>query len=175
MPNASDCPYKQGGLCQISSELAGLPVLLADDACAACQLQANPRAINRVTCSKAIHARTAAGLIPSQELLDCINPPKQGVGTELAKLIERTQTVLAFVGLSWLIPNADRCGCDTARCRLNAQDPTACLANVRVHTNDIYARWQRHLKLVRFIPLVRLLIAAYIRRAADNYRRQESA
>lgn len=175
MRSVSDCSYKQDGLCQISSELADLPVLLADDACEACQLQPNPQAINRVTCSKAIHARKTAGLVPSQELLNCINPPKQGIGTELAKLIERTQLVLAYVGLAWLIPTSDRCGCDTARCHLNAQERTACLANVRAHADDIYTRWQQHLKWVRFIPLVRLLIAAYIRRAAENFRRQESA
>lgn len=174
MPNSSDCPYKQGGLCQISSELAGLPVLVADDACAACQLQANPRAINRVTCSKAIHARQAAGLIPTRELLDCISPPKQGVGTELSKLIERTQSVLAYIGLAWLIPNSDTCGCNTTRSRLNAEEPETCLANVSQHVDDICSRWQQHVHFVRFIPLMRFIVAAYIRKAAENFRRQES-
>ncbi len=99
------CPHSRDGLCQISTNLAGLPVPLAEDACNACQLQQNPRAVNRVTCSKAIHARTLAGHIPTEELLQCVQPPKDGVGTELERLIDRTRLFLAMIRLDWIITN----------------------------------------------------------------------
>ncbi len=131
------CPHSRDGLCQISTNLAGLPVPLAEDACNACQLQQNPRAVNRVTCSKAIHARTLAGLIPTEELLQCVQPPKDGVGTELERLIDRTRLFLAMIRLDWIIPTSEKCGCNAAKSRLNADGPTACVQNRRLHATEI--------------------------------------
>lgn len=170
-----DCPHKQDGLCQISTNLAGVPVPLADDACAACQLQANPRSVNRVTCSKAIHARTLAGLVPTEELLDCVNPPKQGVGTELERLIDRARFILAVVRLDWIIPSSQQCGCNATKSRLNTDGPTACIASRRLHAAEIYVRWSKHWRQARYVPFAHSLIAAFITRAAKNARHKESA
>jgi hypothetical protein len=168
------CPHSRDGLCQISTNLAGLPVPLAEDACNACQLQPNPRAVNRVTCSKAIHARTLAGLIPTEELLQCVQPPKDGVGTELERLIDRTRHFLAMIRLDWIIPTSERCGCNAAKSRLNADGPVACVHNRRLHATEIYGRWLKHWSGVRYIPLAHRLITAFIVRAAQNTRRKES-
>jgi hypothetical protein len=168
------CPHSKDGLCQISTKLAGLPVPLADDACNACELQVNPRSVNRVTCSKAIHARTLAGLIPTDELLQCVNPPTEGVGTELERLIDRTRQVLAMIRLDWIIPSSEACGCNTTKSRLNADGPTACLSNRRLHAAEIYDRWAKHWPQVRYLPFAQGLIAAFIVRAAINVRRKES-
>jgi hypothetical protein len=168
------CPHSRNGLCQISTDLAGLPVLLAEDACSACQLQSHPRSVNRVTCSKAIHARTLAGLIPTEELLQCVNPPKHGVGTELEHLIDRARLFLAMLRLDWIIPPSEKCGCSTAKGRLNADGPTGCLSNRRSHATEIYSRWLSHWPHVRFIPFAHSLIAAFIVRAAKSTQRKES-
>lgn len=168
------CPHSRDGLCQISTNLAGLPVPLAEDACNACQSQQNPRTVNRVTCSKAIHARTLAGLVPTEELLQCVNPPKNGVGTELERLIDRTRRYLVMIRLDWIIPTSEKCGCNAAKSRLNADGPAACIQNRRLHTTEIYSRWLKHWRGVRYIPLARHLITAFIVRAAQNTQRKES-
>ncbi len=175
MSNEIDCPHKQDGLCQISTNLAGIPVPLADDACAACVLQKNPRTINRVTCSKAIHVQSISGLVPNQELLDCVNPPKQGVGTELERLIERTRSILAFVRLDWIVPTSVNCGCNATRSRMNADGPAACIANRQFHASDILERWEKHFPPIRFFPFTRSIIATYIRRAVQITRRKETS
>jgi hypothetical protein len=110
------------GYCQISTDLAQVPVPIAQDACAACILQSNPRSKNSVTCSKAIQYRTLVGMLPTPELLDCVKPPSSGVGTELETLIEKTRSFLRRVWLGWLIPPRVQCGCSTTR-RLMNQHP----------------------------------------------------
>jgi hypothetical protein len=114
-------------------------------------------------------------MIPSDELLACINPPKPGVGTELERLIDRTRTFLAMIRLDWLIPKSEKCGCNAARNRLNADGPHGCIANREVHALEIYQRWQAHWPLVRFLPMAKWIIQRYITRAAQNFERKESA
>jgi hypothetical protein len=99
MSNSKDCPHKVDGYCQISSDLAQVPVPIAQDACEACIQQSPPRAKNSVTCSKAIQYRTLVGMLPTPELLECIKPPTQGVGTELELLIEKTRRTLNWLCL----------------------------------------------------------------------------
>jgi len=104
-----------------------------------------------------------------------VSPPAHGVGTELERLINRTRAVLALFRLAWIIPSPEKCGCNSARLRLNADGPAACLANRSRHVADIYARWLKHWPHVRLIPFASSLIAAYLTRAAKNTRRKESA
>ena len=119
MSNSTDCPHNVDGYCQISSDLAQVPVPIAQDACAACIQQATPKAKNSVTCSKAIQYRTLVGMLPTPELLECIKPPTQGVGTELELLIEKTRRTLNWLCLGWLIPDKFNCGCHSTKSRMN--------------------------------------------------------
>lgn len=168
-----ECSHNVDGHCQVSTRLADMPVPIANDACAACILQPNPRDKNAVTCSKAIQYRTIVGMLPTQELLDCVRPPSKGVGTELENLIERTRTFLQRLRLDWLLPPPIDCGCSATKTLMNTQGAIACLNHRREHANDILERWMDYLPAIRFIPCVRLLIEQYIVRAANNLQSKE--
>jgi hypothetical protein len=168
-----ECPHNVDGYCQISTQLADMPVPIARDACAACILQSNPRTKNSVTCSKAIQYRTIVGMLPTEELLDCVKPPAKGVGTELEILIERTRTFLQRLRLDWLLPPPVNCGCSTTKALMNTQGALVCLNSRREHAREILHRWTNHLPAIRFIPFVRFLIERYIVRAAHNLQAKE--
>ena len=124
--DASECPHNRDGLCQVSTRLAAMPVPIADDACQACLQQKSPCTINRVTCSKAIQIRLAAGMPAPQELLDCVRPPESGVGTELARMIDTTRGWLHMLRLDWIIPQPVACGCGPIRAAMNYDSPQQC-------------------------------------------------
>jgi len=174
MSEPIECPHNVDGYCQISTHLADMPVPIANDACAACIMQSNPRSKNAVTCSKAIQYRTLVGMLPTQELLDCVRPPSKGVGTELEILIERTRTFLRRLRLDWLLPPPIDCGCSATKALMNAQGAGVCLKNRHAHARDILHRWKNHLPAIRFFPLVRFLIERYIIRAANNLQTKET-
>lgn len=174
MSESIECPHNVDGCCQVSTQLADMPVPIADDACAACIRQTNPRTKNAVTCSKAIQYRTLVGMLPTEELLDCVKTPSKGVGTELEILIEGTRTFLQRLRLAWLLPPPIDCGCSATKALMNTQGAHACLNNRHDHANDIFHRWKNHLPTIRFIPFVRFLIERYIIHAANNLQTKEN-
>lgn len=168
------CPHKQQGLCLVSTRLAGIPVPLAEDACRACFLQASPREVNRVTCSKAIYSRRQAGLPVLQELLDCVRPPEQGVGSELQRLIETTRQWLARLHWDWIIPAPISCGCGSVRSALNSDSPTQCWEKRSAYIQNMVQRWIAHQPALKFVPCKKMLIASYLRIAVQRALRKES-
>lgn len=175
MSETIECPHDVDGYCQISTDLAQVPVPIAQDACAACILQSNPRSKNSVTCSKAIQYRTLVGMLPTPELLECVKPPTQGVGTELESLIEKTRSFLQRVWLGWLIPPRVQCGCSATRRLMNQQGPRGCMHNRAQLANEIYDRWRKHLPLVRYLPLSRCLVRIYLTQAIRRFQNKETA
>ena len=173
MSNSIDCPHNVDGYCQISSDLAQVPVPIAHDACAACIQQSTPRAKNSVTCSKAIQYRTLVGMLPTPELLECIKPPTQGVGTELELLIEKTRRTLNWLCLGWLIPDKFNCGCHSTKSRMNEMGVRKCLRNNETLSAEILTRWIVHVPPIRFIPFVLTIIGLYVLRAAYNAESKE--
>ena len=174
MGESIECPHNVDGNCQVSTRLADMPVPIARDACAACILQSNPRTKNSVTCSKAIQYRTLVGMLPTEELLDCVKTPSKGVGTELQILIERTRTFLQRLRLDWLLPPPIDCGCSATKALMNTQGAIACLNHRHEHARDILQRWKDHFPTIRFVPCVRFLIERYIIRAANNIQSKEN-
>ena len=175
MSNSTDCQHNVDGYCQISSDLAQLPVPIAQDACAACIQQATPRAKNSVTCSKAIQYRMLVGMLPTTELLECIKPPTKGVGTELELLIEKTRRALSWICLGWLIPDDLACGCRSTKTRMNEMGVWKCLRSNEELSVEILAHWIKYIPMIRFIPFVLTIIAMYILRAAFNAESKEKA
>jgi hypothetical protein len=175
MSNSVPCPHIVDGYCQISTDLAQVPVPIAADACAACILQANPRAKNPVTCSKAIQYRTIIGMLPTQDLLDCVKTPSRGVGTELESLIESTRHLLSRFRLAWLIPPRVECGCSVLRNQMNQQNLNECILHRNIITNDVWARWKKYLPTIRFIPFARLMVGVYVNRAIQRFQNKETA
>jgi hypothetical protein len=175
MNDPTDCPHNIGGYCQISTDLAQMPVPIAQDACAACVLQPNPRTKNAVTCSKAIQYQTLVGMLPTEELLECVKPPSRGVGTELEILIEKTRSLLQRVWLGWLIPPRVQCGCSATRSYMNQQGIHGCLRNRDHLADEILARWKKHLPAIRFIPFSRFMVGVYITRAIQRFHNKETA
>jgi|GEM_PF-744755 len=175
MSDSIDCLHNIDGYCQISTDLAQMPVPIAQDACAACILQTNPRTKNSVTCSKAIQYRTLVGMLPTDELLDCVKPPTRGVGTELEILIEQTRSFLTRVWLGWLIPPRVHCGCSSTRSFMNQQGILGCLRNRDELADDILARWRVHLPFIRFVPLSRFLVGIYLIQAIRRFHNKETA
>jgi len=175
MNDPTDCPHNIGGYCQISTDLAQMPVPIALDACAACVLQPNPRTKNAVTCSKAIQYQTLVGMLPTEELLECVKPPSRGVGTELEILIEKTRSLLQRVWLGWLIPPRVQCGCSATRSYMNQQGIHGCLRNRDHLADEILARWKKHLPAIRFIPFSRFMVGVYITRAIQRFHNKETA
>jgi len=117
MTTTISCEHIQNGLCRISTELAGIEVPIAIDACMACQQQPNPRARNHVTCSKAIYELRKANLPVPHELFSDIkgHVPNDGPGTELGKLI------------SWLWWPRKKCGrCASRIVKMNKWGPATC-------------------------------------------------
>ncbi len=169
------CPHNVDGYCQVSTELAQMPVPIAHDACAACILQSHPRTKNSVTCSKAIQYRSYVGMLPTEELLECVKPPSRGVGTEMEFLIEKTRSFLHRVGLGWLLPPRAQCGCPAMRSFLNQQGIPGCLRNRQRITTEILDRWRTHLPVIRFVPIARFLIGIYLKHAMRRYQKKEIA
>ena len=175
MSEPINCPHNVDGYCQVSTDLAQMPVPIAQDACAACILQTHPRTKNSVTCSKAIQYRTFVGMLPTEELLECVKPPARGVGTEMEVLIEKTRGFLNYLRFGWLIPPRDRCGCAAMRSFMNQQGIRGCGRN-RHHINDeILDRWRKHIPAIRFLPLTRFLIGVYLNCAMRRFKTKESA
>jgi hypothetical protein len=173
MSNSIDCPHNLDGYCQISSDLAQVPVPIAHDACAACIQQTMPRSKNSVTCSKAIQYRTLVGMLPTPELLECIKPPTQGVGTELELLIEKTRRTLNWLCLGWIIPDKFNCGCHSTKSRMNEMGARKCLRTNENLSAEILSRWMLHVPPIRFIPFVLTIIRFYVLRAAYNAETKE--
>ena len=175
MTRPIECPHNVDGYCQISTDLAQMPVPIAQDACAACILQANPRTKNSVTCSKAIQYRTLVGMLPTDELLECVKPPSRGVGTELESLIEQTRSFLHRVWLGWLIPPRVQCGCSATRSSMNQQGVLGCLRNRNKLADEILDRWRKHVPIIRFVPLSRFLVGIYLIQAIRRFQNKETA
>lgn len=167
------CPHDRDGLCQISTSLAEVPVMIAVDACSACEQIDKPRNVNQVTCSKALHARTLIGLPPTDQLLQCLRPQQPGVGTELAKLIETTRQLLRFVRLGWLIPQNSGCGCGELREEMNAAGTVGCRAQLLTYAAQIRERWQTFVPVTGKIPGLGKLIQLYIYAAIARAQRKE--
>jgi hypothetical protein len=174
MTSPIDCKHQVDGNCQISTDLAQMPVPIAQDACAACILQANPRTKNAVTCSKAIRYRSLAGMLPTEELLECVKPPSRGVGAELEILIEKTRKFLKCVRLGWLIPPPVQCGCAATRSYMNQLGIHGCLSNRNLLIDAILGRWKKHLPAIRFIPFTRFIVGDYITRAIERFQDKET-
>ncbi|MFN7845253.1 MAG: hypothetical protein ACK5N9_26320 [Pirellula sp.] len=175
MTESSECPHNAEGYCQISTDLAQVPVPIAEDACAACILQTNPRTKNPVTCSKAIQYRTMIGMPPTQELLDCVKTPSRGFGTELESLIESTRQLLSRLRLAWIIPPRAKCGCSVLRNLMNQQSLRECIISRDTITNDIWDRWKKHLPAIRLVPFSRFMVGIYVNRAIQRFKKKESA
>ena len=170
-----ECKHNMEGYCQISSELAQVPVPIAHDACAACIQHAKPRSKNSVTCSKAIQYRALVGMLPTPDLLECVKPPTTGVGTELELLIEKTRRALSWLCLGWLIPDDFACGCRSTKTRMNEMGVWKCLRSNEELSVEILAHWIKYIPMIRFIPFVLTIIAMYILRAAFNAESKEKA
>lgn len=120
------CKYAVNGSCEISSELAGIPVPLDDKACRSCSEQSKPRALNRVTCLRAGYALKQAGKPPTEEVSDCTEAFKRktisrGPGTELRKLLP---------WFSWY-KEVDSCEpCSDRQCCMNKWGAVGCQENI---------------------------------------------
>jgi hypothetical protein len=174
MRKPSDCSHNHDGYCKISSDLAKIPVPIAEDACAACIKQTNFRAKNSVTCSKAIYQLNLVRMPIPQELLDCLKPPTTGPGAELEKLIEKTRRVFSWFCLGWLIPDTFYCGCSSTKTRMNELGAWGCLREADDLAIEILARWIKHFPTVRYIPFVTNILAIYVVRAVVNTSAKEN-
>ena len=169
------CRFNVNGVCTISTELAGMEVPIAADACRACIAAAHPQAINRVTCSKAIHTRLIHGLPPTPKLLECVSPPQRGVGTELERMIAVTRRWLAWIGLGWILPEPGtaECGCQSLRTEMNLAGPVGCLDHRERYAQNMFDRWCSHAKIVGRIPGARSITGFYIKQAIRKARSKE--
>ncbi len=166
------CEFRRDGLCEVSSKLASLSVPAATDACHACLAHRYAKAVNPITCSKAIYWRAKMGLPPTAELLEGVRPPEVGVGTELQSLIESTRRVLSWMRLDWILPQGDKCGCSSTRNQMNAAGSIGCNAKRQYFTEEILIRWIQHFRPIVSLPGARLLIGLFLRFAIFNARRK---
>lgn len=153
----SNCPYKINNLCQVSTDLAGLPVLAADDACAVCCTQPNARNINYVTCSKAIYTLLQAGKpVPDHLYKPIKDKVFKGPGTELKKLI------------SWFVWNKKVKNCTTCKnreSRMNLWGPDGCEKNI-----STIVKWLEESANTHNLPFSKRIALAAIRKAIHRSR-----
>jgi hypothetical protein len=112
-------------------------------------------------------------MLPTPELLECIKPPTQGVGTELELLIEKTRRTLNWLCLGWIIPDKFNCGCHSTKSRMNEMGARKCLRTNENLSAEILSRWMLHVPPIRFIPFVLTIIGFYVLRAAYNAESKE--
>lgn len=141
-----ECEHSHDGLCLISTSLAGLPVVLAEDACAACKRQDSPMTFNRVTCSKAIYVLRRSGnvsKIPSL-LLDCVSPRPTGVGSQFEWIVQEYRSWLKWVGLAWVVRKGEDCGCNRLRSEMNVLSVSEVRNHRRGFARQIAVNWCLH-------------------------------
>lgn len=151
------CEHLKNGLCLISTNIAGIDVPAAEDACLACQQQKNPMAVNHVTSSKAIYTLHLAGKTAPKELFTKVKGNAivaQGPGTELEKLI------------SWFKRKSKSCNCSSRIQKMNRWGPDEC--EKRMPT---ILRWLRHSAAKQKLPFVEQVAERLVKRAIKNARR----
>lgn len=150
------CKYMISGLCQISTDLAEVPVPLAEDACIACtNLKVNPQQINAVTISKALYVLGNVKSERRQKLLQQLHQLqniKSGTGTELRKLI------------SWFPVSKKNCrSCRNLESRMNKWGPETCKKKTQYIKKKLKIACQR-----RNLPYSDKLVSILLERAIHN-------
>lgn len=111
----TECQFARDGFCEVSTLLASLPVVLDEKACRACRLNANPRSINPVTCSRAAWAARRAGMPVPPETFNCVKEGQNyGPGTELKRILSR------------ITKTNKNCGCESRANIMNVWGPDEC-------------------------------------------------
>lgn len=168
------CKYKEGGFCQIASDLACLPVAsvpASDDACRVCMSGKEPMAVNMVTVSLAISSLHQSGAFDSVShaylhelsLEKCagerivIDSSRQcGVGSILARKI------------SWFIRKDDSCViCRHRAAKMNEWGPDRCEEHM-----ELILVWLKHSAKKRGVPFfkeaLRIVVLSAIREERRN-------
>lgn len=140
----------------VSTELAGIDVVAAKDACVACSKQFNPQQKNHVTTAKAIQALHLNNKPVPPSLYSNLSPRNnlsKGPGTELEKLI------------SWFKVKSKKCNCSKRIQRMNEWGPDKCEERM-----DTIMRWLQHSAITHKIPFVRPVVQKLVKRAIQNAR-----
>ena len=159
MNDLPHCEHRSKGLCQISTQLAGIPVKAAADACQVCSNLPNPHCDNHVTRSKAIYTLylTKSEIPPNLRQGVHHNPAAEpinkGPGTELEKLI------------SWFKSSSDSCGCRDKVQKMNRWGPDKCETNI-----DLIKKWLRESAAKENIPYIDFIATVLIKKAIKNAR-----
>lgn len=150
-----DCEHLQNNLCLISTQLAGVDVPAALDACTACLKQPKPKQQNHVTCAKAIYVLRINNKEVPQSLFQGITKrtPQGGPGTELEKLI------------SWFKVKSSKCNCGKRIQKMNQWGPDKCEERM-----DTILRWLQHSAITNKLPFVRPVVERLVRKAISNAR-----
>lgn len=151
------CKYNEHGFCKISSEIAGMPVAIAEDACRACVRDPKPRDVNHVTTSKAIYTLRQQGKVIPRDMYQNVQKAKRGgPGTELKSL-------LGWFGIS----ESEGCQCSEHASKMDEWGPDKCEANM-----EVILEWLGDEAAERGVPFVkvaaRLLVNRAIKRARAN-------
>lgn len=149
--------------------LAEMPVPLDEATCRACAEQDNPQAPNRVTCSRAIWALRNANRKIDSELMQCVQSPSYGAGTELESIIIRCRNYAKWFGLGWLLDKGQGCGCNALRNEMNLIGITKCRDNACKIADAITASYVGRFWLFRpFDFALRMLVVYVIGVAIDR-------
>lgn len=153
------CPHATH-LCLISTELAGVPVPIAEDACKHCNLQPIPQTVNNVTLSKAIyHASEPQRTLLANRLGRTKHPEAfEGVGTQLKQII------------NWFVWSAqpESCKiCKTREVQMNRWGPDGC----EHHLPEILAWLKESAKLAGY-PYSEFLVKIAVKKAIRNERKK---
>ena len=162
MSTHDQCQFARDGLCEVSTLLVSLPVVLDEKACIACTKNSHPMEINSVTCSRAAWAARKSGLPVPDNVRTCIHESqKEGPGTELKKMLAR-----------FAKPTSD-CGCNAHANMMNLWGPDGCEQPDNMKqivgwlTEEAHKRWP----VTKWVPK-ELFLQRLVMRAIKRARRK---
>lgn len=120
------CKYLVDGNCALSSQLAGIPVVVVKGVCEACAKQPIPFAKNNVTCDRAIFALRAADK-PLTPVLVFYLQDKPLADLLAAPVANRPGTALRQI-LAKLSVERNGCGCDDYATKMDSWGTDGCIA-----------------------------------------------
>lgn len=158
--NMNKCEHEVNGLCMVSTELAGLEVPVASDACDACKKCERPQTVNHVTASKAIYTIRNNGLHVPAELYRIVEPIRhEGPGTELKKLI------------SWFWSPAKKCSkCNDRERKMNLWGAGKCRERKK-----LIVEWLRQSAQKAGIPFSEFIAGSLVDIAISRAEKKQTA
>lgn len=125
------CQHNNHDICQLATGLANRPVKLDPEACAACQRELVPMAVNRVTAAIASFAQMQAGVRVDRELAHIATGEYNLAGYRLERYIHRWAKLLR-------IQPPENCGCDSWVNKMNAWGVDGSLERIDEITDQVF-------------------------------------